>query len=258
MSALRLLLRQVKYENRAFWRNPAAAFFTVVFPLMFLVISNLIFGNTQIEIHGGAADQSTFYVPAIAAFAVISACYTNIAMMVSGARDRGMLKRTRGTPLAPWVFLGGRIIHATLIALLLSALITVFGALFYGVDIPSNTMPALLVTLAIGAASFCALGLAMSALVPNADAAPAVVNASVLPLFFISNVFIRLSDAPGWLLVIGDIFPVRHFSEALQAVYNPYQSGAGFHEPWRLAIIAAWGIVGLLVSMKFFSWEPRS
>jgi ABC-2 type transport system permease protein len=257
MNSIALLLRQVKYENRTFWRNPAAAFFTVVFPLMFLVIFNLLFGSQQIDVHGGATDESTFYVPAIGAFAVISACYTNIAMMVCGARDRGLLKRTRGTPLPPWVFLGGRIIHATLVALLLMAVITVAGALFYNVDIPTNTMPALIVTLAIGAASFCALGLAMTAIIPNADAAPAVVNASVLPLFFISNVFIRLSDAPGWLLAIGDVFPVRHFSEALQTVFNPYQSGAGF-EPWRLAIIAAWGVFGLLISVRFFSWEPRN
>ena len=258
MTSLALLARQVRYENRTFWRNPAAAFFTVVFPLMFLVIFNLLFGKDQIDIHGGATDESRFYVPAIGAFAVISACYTNIAMMVTGARDRGLLKRTRGTPLPPWVFLAGRIIHATLIAVLLMAVITVAGALFYNVDIPTNTMRALIVTLAIGAASFCALGLAMTAIIPNADAAPAVVNASVLPLFFISNVFIRLSDAPGWLLAIGDVFPVRHFSEALQAVFNPYQSGMGFAEPWRLAIIAAWGVFGLVVAVRFFSWEPRS
>jgi ABC-2 type transport system permease protein len=257
MNSLRLLARQVAHENRTFWRNPAAAFFTVFFPLMFLVVFNLLFGENQIDVHGGVSDQSTFYVPAITAFAVISACYTNIAMMVTGARDRGLLKRLRGTPLPPWVFLAGRIIHATLVALLLTAVIAIAGALFYDVDIPTNTMPALVVTLAIGAASFCALGLAMTALIPNADAAPALVNASVLPLFFISNVFIRLTDAPGWLLAIGDVFPVRHFSEALQAVFNPYQSGAGFAEPWRLAIIAAWGVFGLVLALRFFSWEPR-
>ncbi len=256
MNALRLTLRQVSYENRAFWRNPAAAFFTVVFPLMLMVIFNLLFGKQDIRVHGGVADESAFYVPAIAAFAVISACYTNIAMMVCGARDRGLLKRTRGTPLPPWTFLGGRIIHATLIAVLLTAVIAIAGDLFYNVDIPTNTMPALIVTLIVGAASFCALGLAMTAIIPNADAAPAVVNASILPLFFISNVFIRLSDAPGWLLAIGDVFPVRHFSEALQTAFNPYQGGAGF-EPGRLAIIAAWGIAGALVSVRYFSWEPR-
>ncbi len=256
MSSLALLLRQVKYENRSFWRNPAAAFFTVVFPLMFLVIFNLLFGDTQIDVHGGVTEESSFYVPAITAFAVISACYTNIAMMICGARDRGLLKRLRGTPLPPWVFLGGRIIHATLIALLLTAVITVAGALFYDVDIPTNTMPAFFITLTVGAASFCALGLAMTALIPNADAAPAVVNASILPLFFISNVFIRLSDAPGWLLAIGEFFPVRHFSEALQTIFNPYENGAGF-ELWHLAVVAAWGLVGLVIAARYFSWEPR-
>lgn len=256
MSSLALLLRQVKYENRAFWRNPAAAFFTVFFPLMFLVIFNLLFGDNQIDVHGGTTEESNFYVPAITAFAVISACYTNIAMMVCGARDRGLLKRLRGTPLPPWVFLGGRIIHATLIALLLTAVITVAGALFYNVDIPTNTMPAFFLTLAIGAASFCALGLAVTALIPNADAAPAVVNASILPLFFISNVFIRLSDAPGWLLAIGEFFPVRHFSEALQSIFNPYETGAGL-EVWNLVVIAIWGLVGLAVAARYFSWEPR-
>jgi ABC-2 type transport system permease protein len=256
VSSLALLLRQVKYENRSFWRNPAAAFFTVVFPLMFLVIFNLLFGDNQIDVHGGVTEESSFYVPAITAFAVISACYTNIAMMICGARDRGLLKRLRGTPLPPWVFLGGRIIHATLIALLLTAVITVAGALFYDVDIPTNTMPAFFITLTVGAASFCALGLAMTALIPNADAAPAVVNASILPLFFISNVFIRLSDAPGWLLAIGEFFPVRHFSEALQTIFNPYESGAGF-ELWHLTVVAAWGLAGLVIAARYFSWEPR-
>ncbi len=256
MNDLALALRQVAYENRTFWRNPPAAFFTVVFPLMFLVIFNLIFGKDNLDIPGGTANTSTFYVPAIAALSVISACYTNIAMMVTGARDRGELKRKRGTPLPPWAFLFGRIAHATLIALLLVAIVTIAGALFYNVDVPTNTMPAFFVTLAVGAATFCSLGLAITAIVGNADAAPAVVNGTILPLFFISDVFIPLKHAPGWLLTIGDLFPVKHFSEALQAAFNPYETDTGF-EPWRLAIMGAWGVAGLLVSMRFFSWEPR-
>jgi ABC-2 type transport system permease protein len=128
MNGLKLLLRQVSNENRTFWRNPAAAFFTVVFPLMFLVIFNLLFGNNQIDVHGGVTDESTFYVPAIVAFAVISACYTNIAMMVCGARDRGLLKRIRGTPLPPWAFLGGRIGFLEIAGLVHDALDEVDGA----------------------------------------------------------------------------------------------------------------------------------
>jgi len=254
---VRLALRQVVYENRTFWRNPPAVFFTVALPLMFLVIFNLLFGDDLID-RGfvGEVSGSTFYVPGIAALAVISACYTNIAMMVSIARDNGLLKRTRGTPLPSWAFLFGKIVHATLVAVLLVAIVVAVGAIFYDVDVPTNTMPAFIVTLVIGAASFCALGLAMTGLISNADAAPAVVNGSILPLLFISDIFIPLQDAPDWLQTFGAIFPVKHFSEALGTAFNPFETGAGF-EWGALAVIAAWGVLGVLVSLRYFSWEPR-
>ncbi|MEA2460860.1 MAG: type transport system permease protein [Actinomycetota bacterium] len=247
MSAASLALRQVKYENRSFWRNPAAAFFTFVFPLMFLVIFNLLFG-----------ENSNFYVPAIAAFSVITACYTNVAMSISFSRDQGVLKRKRGTPLPGWAFLGGRVIHSTLIAVLLVAIVTVFGAVFYNVDIPTSTLPAFLVTLIVGAAAFSALGLAITSIVPNADAAPAVINATILPLLFISDIFIPLDDAPGWLLRFADFFPIRHYSTAMQAAFNPdaFHTSSGF-EGTELAIVAAWGVIGIILAIRFFSWEPR-
>ena len=101
MSGLRVALRQLRYEQRSFRRNPPAAFFTVVFPLMFLVIFNLLFGDDPIDVAGGVTSASTFYVPAIAALSIISACYTNVAMSVSITHDRGVLKRLRGTPCPP-------------------------------------------------------------------------------------------------------------------------------------------------------------
>ena len=257
MNDLQLALRQVAYENRTFWRNPAAVFFTVAMPLMFLVIFNLLFGDDQID-RGFVEEVSgaTFYVPGIVALVVISAAYTNIAMMVSIARDNGVLKRTRGTPLPPWAFLFGKIVHATLVALFLVAVVVAAGAIFYDVDVPTNTMPAFIVTLVIGSASFCALGLAMTGLISNAEAAPAIVNGSILPLLFISDIFIPLQDAPDWLKTVGAIFPVKHFSEALGTAFNPFETGAGF-EWGALAVIAAWGIGGVLFAMRFFSWEPR-
>ena len=256
MNALVLALRQVRYENRAFRRNPAAAFFTLVFPLMFLVIFNLLFGNNRMDVPGGTTTTSTFFVPAIAAFSVINACYTNVAMSVSISRDQGLLKRIRGTPLPTWGFLFGRIAHAVLVAFVLVAIVTAAGALFYDVDTPTNTLPAFLITLAIGAAAFCSLGLAVTALIPNADASPAIVNASILPLLFISGVFIPMGDAPAWLNTFADVFPVKHFSSALLTAFNPFETGAGF-EPVRLAVLAGWGAVGLVVAVRFFSWEPR-
>ena len=256
MNDLTLAVRQVKYENRAFWRNPPAAFFTFAMPLMFLVIFNVLFGDSNIERFGTTVSGSTFYIPGIIALSVISAAYTNIAMMVAIARDGGLLKRSRGTPLPAWGFLFGKIAHATLVALLLVVIVTAAGAVFYDVDVPASTMPAFIVTLIVGAAAFCSLGLAMTALIRNADAAPAVVNASILPLLFISNIFIPLQDAPNWLNTIGNIFPVKHFSEALGKAFNPLESGSGF-DVTALVVMAAWGVAGALVSVRFFSWEPR-
>jgi ABC-2 type transport system permease protein len=257
MSGLQLALRQVKYENRSFWRNSAAAFFTVIFPLMFLVIFNLVFGDEEMDTPNGPLDLSNFYVPAIAALSVISACFTNIAITTSFQRDEGILKRKRGTPLPSWAYLFGRIVHSTLLALGLVVLVTVVGRLFYGVDIPSNTLPAAIVTVLLGAACFSSLGLAVTGMIRDAEAAPPTTNAIVLPLLFISDVFIPLDEgAPTWLEPLASVFPIIHFSEALQTVFDPFEEGAGFE--WdRLGIMALWTVIGIGLSIKFFRWEPR-
>jgi ABC-2 type transport system permease protein len=256
MSGAALAVRQVAFENRAFWRNPAAAFFTVMLPLVFLALFNAIFGDSTISIEGGRTDASVFYVPAIAALSVVSACYTNMGMMVTISRDLGVLKRVRGTPLPAWAYVFGRVAHSMLIAALLTAVVTVAGAVLYGVDAPGERLPAYILTLAIAAPAFCALGLALTAIIPNADAAPAIVNGTILPLLFISDVFIPPQETPEWLDIVGNIFPVLHFSQAMQSAYNPYATGVGIE--WvHLAVIAAWGFAGTALALRFFTWEPR-
>jgi len=257
MSGLALSIRQVGYENRAFWRNPIAAFFTFFFPLMFMIIFNVLFGGTS-RIGGASGLRvADFYTPAVITFGVITATYTNIAMMITGARDLGILKRMRGTPLPPWAFMAGRILHSVLLAFLLVVIVAAFGALFYSVHLPWDRLPALILTLAIASGSFCALGLAIAGLVPNADSAPAIVQFSVLPLNFISNVFVDMRGAPAWINTVSEIFPIRHFADALMGIWNPLTSGSGFY--WGdLAVIAAWGVCGVLVAMRTFTWEPRA
>jgi ABC-2 type transport system permease protein len=247
MSDLKQALLQVWYTNKAFRRNPAAAFFTLVFPLMFLVIFSVIFGSGKITVGPGVTvSVATFYVPA---------CYTNIALGLAFSRDAGVLKRTKGSPLPAWAFLFGRIVHAVLIAVLLVAICAAFGAVFYNATLPTNTLPAFLLTLVLGAAAFCALGTAMTAAIPNADAGPAVVNASILPLLFISNVFIPLQNPPAWLDFVSKVFPVRHFADAMVGSFFAL-SGSGLQGN-DLLVLAAWGLAGLLLSFRFFSWEPR-
>jgi ABC-2 type transport system permease protein len=149
-----------------------------------------------------------------------------------------------------------RIAHSVVIAMLLVVICSAFGALFYNATLPTRTLPALILTLIIGAGVFCALGVAITALVPNADAAPAVVNATALPLLFISNVFVPLQNPPAWLDVTSKIFPVRHFADSLIGSFFQL-SGSGFQTN-DLLVMGAWGIAGLLIAVRFFRWEPSS
>lgn len=243
MSAAVMTLKQFGFENKAFWRNPAAAFFTFVFPLMFLFIFN-----------GLNVGPSQYYVPSIATFSVITACYTNIAMNVSFSRDEGVLKRLRGTPLPAWTFLVAKVIHSTFLAVILVVIVMTAGTLLFDVDLPTGDMGRLIAAILIGAAAFSALGLAITSVVPNADAAPAIVNFSILPLLFISGVFIDTRDAPEWLRKVADLFPVAHFNEAMMSTFSPELFS------WELSdlvVVASWGIAGLLLAVRFFSWEPR-
>ena len=254
MSGIRLLLHQSRFERKVFWRNPAAVFFTVLLPLIFLFIFATIFGNDEIEERG--VNTTTYYVPAILTLAVISAATQSLAINLTQDRERGLLKRIRGTPLPASVFVAGRVGNYLLISVLMVFLVATIGKLVYGVSIPDQTIPAVLVTLAVGAASFCCLGFALTAAIPSEDSAPPIALAILLPLYFISGVFIPDSEIPEGVLQFADFFPVRHFFEAFFTAWDPNTTGAGF-EWGELAIVAAWGIAGLLVAMRFFRWEPR-
>lgn len=256
MNALGLVLRQARYTNRAFWRNPASAFFTFAFPLMFLVIFTAVIGRGTVVIGGARIEQARYYVAAMAAFSVITACYTNVAMSVTYQREAGILKRTRGTPLPGWAFLSGRVLHAMFVAVLLVTITGAFGVALYGATAPSGALLGrFALTVAVGSLSFSALGLATTALVPNADAAPAIVNAIVLPLLFISGIFFPVGDdAPGWFVAIGSFFPVRHFVDAMRASFY----GAPFAFEWAdVLVLVGWGAAGLALAVRFFTWEPR-
>jgi ABC-2 type transport system permease protein len=228
-----------------------------MFPVILLLIFDLIFGNDTVPIAGGI-ETTTYYVPAIITMAVISATMQSLAMSLIVARDDGRLKRGRGTPLPPWVFVAGRVGNSLVVSALMLALIAIIGRVLYGVDVPWDQMPAILVTLAIGAAAFACLGIAVTAAVPSEDAAAPMLNAILLPLYFLSGVFIPETEIPDGVLHVADLFPVRHFFEAFFSAYVPAGAGGSGFEWGDLAIVAAWGLAGLVIAIRYFRWTPRS
>ncbi|MGI9667663.1 MAG: ABC transporter permease [Acidimicrobiia bacterium] len=249
-----LLLGQTRYQNLVFFRNPTAAFFTLAFPLMIFVVFTLVFGNQYIDELGVTMAQ--YFAPALAVFAAVSASYTNIAVTTAYQRDEGILKRVRGTPVPAGTYLGGKVLSAVTIAVISVTAMMAVGVVFYGVQIYARTIPAATVTFFIGVGCFAALGLLVAGLVNSGEAATAVTNATLLPLAFISGVFIVPSeDSPEWLTTVANFFPLKHFVEPFTAAFNPTNTGAQWHV-WSLLYMTLWGVVALILGIKFFKWEP--
>ena len=256
MTGLALVRHQFRYDQKTFWRNPASVFFTVLLPVIFLLLLATIFGNDSIEELGGIT-TTTYYVPAILTLGIVSATMVSLAISLTVDRENGLLKRTRGTPLPTWVFIAGRVGNAVIVSVLSLVVVTAIGRLVYGVEVPWERLPAVAVALVVGAASFCCLGFALTAAIPSEDAAAPITNVSLLPLYFLSGVFIPESEIPSGVLDFAEIFPIRHFFEAFFTAWSPLTSGPGF-EWGHLGIVALWGAVGLVIAVKTFRWEPRA
>lgn len=253
MSGAALIAHQFRYDQKVFWRNPAAVFFTVGFPVILLLIFATVFGDQTVDVKGGIR-TTTYYVPAIITLSVISATMQSLAMSLVIAREDGRLKRGRGTPMPPWLFIVGRVGNSIVVALMMLALIAALGRLAYGVAIPWSRLPAIVLVLVVGAAAFCCLGIALTAAIPSQDAAAPVVNALLLPLYFLSGVFIPDDQLPAGVIHFADAFPVRHFFEAF---FDAYVGGAAVS--WgNLAVVAAWGLAGAAAAIRWFRWTPRA
>jgi ABC-2 type transport system permease protein len=247
-------VRQVGWEQRQFWRNPASAAFTFAFPLLFLVVFIGINGNDKVHLPSGTVKFAQFYVPAIVAFGVISASYTNLAFNLSVRRDNGLLKRVRGTPLPPVVYLGGIAGNVIVVSTILTVLVTVLGVVAYGVTFPGHYL-ALVVTLVLGAACFGACGAMVSTFIPNEDAAPAIVNFVIFPLLFISGTFGRV-ESTSTLGRVASAFPVFHLNKLIEGTFNPSPGESGLHAS-HLGVLAAWCVGALVIAALRFRWEPN-
>ncbi len=246
---LSLAVWQALYEQRAFWRNRARAFFAFLMPIMFLVIFASIFGKQTISTRAGLP-YNDFFVPGILAYGIIATTFFNIAVSTAILRDQGVLKRMQGTPLPRWAYITGRIASACLTTLAMTVLVLVIARLGYNVHLRGATLAGFLVALALGTACFTTLGIGIVRFIRNAEAAPAVLNVAILPLTFISGIWFTTDNQPAWLRHIAEIFPVHALADALQYAFNPRTTGSGIKGDDVLTL-AIWVLVGVGLMIRF-------
>jgi ABC-2 type transport system permease protein len=244
--ALTLAWHQFRLERRMFWRNPSAAFFNFLLPLLFLGLFGAIFSGSQKDLN--------VIVPGIAGMSIMSTTFSALAMNLTFLREQGVLKRIRGTPLPEGSYLLGVFGNAVANACIQLTIVVLAGKLFFNIDWPKDWIE-LVVYLGAGVTCLAALGVAWSHVIPNFDAAPAYVNIVFLPVIFISGVFYDVGNAPQFLRDIAQALPLTHVIDGLSGALV---SGRSLQDNWSgLVVIAIWAAVGIFFAIRGFRWDAR-
>ncbi|HEY3844187.1 MAG TPA: ABC transporter permease [Acidimicrobiales bacterium] len=249
-----MVARQVRYEQLSFWLNPLGAFFTLGFSTLFLVLLSAISGHTKAGSGYGDALLRQYYLASFMAYGIMSACFTVLAQTLVNRREMGLLKRLRLSPVPTWSLLSAIFLSTMIVALLQVGILLAVGAAAFGDYMPGHPL-AFILTIVVGMLSFTALGVGISTLVPNADAAGPMISIVFFLLLAFSGLYFTIT--PGsTLATISGYFPVRHLINALEAVFN-LPPGAN---PWAwndLGVMAIWGVVGVLLAVRRWEWAPR-
>jgi ABC-2 type transport system permease protein len=251
-----LVVHQARYELLAFWRNTQGRFVTLALPIVFLVLFTSVFGDGHIEVDGRDVRQATYYVGYVAALGVVSAAFTSLVIMVTIDRESGILKRRRAAPVSGTGLIAGRVASAAVIAIAAVACLLVVARIAYDVKPEPVKLPAVVLATVVGAASFACLGYAVASFIRSADAANPVTQCILLPLYFISGVFVPSDEIPSGLLSVADVLPVRPLAQALYAPFDPATTGAAI-AGGDLLVVALWGVAGIVIATLHFSWAPR-
>jgi ABC-2 type transport system permease protein len=254
---LALVAHEAKYDLIAAWRNPRARFFTFFFPVLLLVIFSSAFGHGTTIVDGIKVDLPQFYVPGILAMSVITAAYGNIVISMSAARESGVLKRRRATPVPAAALVAGKALSTVVTTISMSAVLLLIARVGYGVGFSAGALVAIAIAVAVGTLAFACLGYAVAGLIGNPDAAQPIVQATMLPLYFISGVWIPTDQLPTGLKHVASIFPIEHLAAAahLGSVHSSFASALA---PKDLLALAIWGVGAAVFAARRFSWLPSA
>ena len=246
---MRLFRHQLRWEQRVFWRNRESAVFVFLFPLLLFTLLTAVYNG---HIYGRPASWAL--LAGMLAYGVANTAFAGLALIMVARRETGILKRIRGTPLPPATYLAAVLTSITFVFALQAATLFVLGRLLKSTPWPGHLV-SLVLTLALGAAAFAALGLALTGFIRSLEGSSAVVNVLVLPTAFLSGSFGSTRHYPQVLRAIGDVLPLKYFLDAINRIYLHGQEL--WDKPLNVAVLAAWGALGIALAVRKFRWEPH-
>jgi ABC-2 type transport system permease protein len=250
---MRLFPHQLRGEQRLYWRSRELAFFTFLFPLIIFVLLASVYGHDRIKKEHNVPAKE-YLLAGILGYGLVSTAFAGLAIVLVVRRESGVLKRLRGTPLSPATYLGSVIASTVFVYLIESAVLIAVARLLYDVPLPHEWLSVILAVL-FGTLAFAAMGFALTGLIRSDEGASAVVNAIYLPVSFLAGAFWSAQSFPHFLSVISEILPLTHFIRLMRNIVLLNQP---IWDNWeQVAVIAAWGVAGLILSARYFRWEPR-
>jgi ABC-2 type transport system permease protein len=249
---MRLFVHEFRTEQLLFWRNREAAFFTFFLPVIFFLIFGSVYGNDLIKKEHVTGSQ--FLEAGMIGYGVAATCFAGLGITLVVRRESGVLKRIRATPLPPATYIIGVLASTFLVFLIEAGLIIVIGRTLFSVAVP-NALLSLLFVLVLGALTFAAMGLGITALVRSAEGSSAVINAVYLPMAIISGTFFTPKGYPSFLRVIADALPLSHYTKLTRDVMIHNQHF--WADRGAIGVVALWGAIGLAGAIRGFRWQPR-
>jgi ABC-2 type transport system permease protein len=247
---VRLLLHQLRAEQKLFWRSRELAFFTFLLPILFFLILASAYGDEEVD----GADGYLYLLAGMIGYGAAATTFAGLALVLVLRREAGLLKRLRATPLPGATYISAAVGSIVFIFFLEAVSLVSLGRLAFDVALPENAL-SLLAALALGAAAFAALGIALTTVIRSAEGSSAVVNAIYLPISFISGAFFSADAFPQVLRAIAEVLPLVHFIRLVRdvMVFGDHV----WEHPTAVAMVAGWGAAGAVVALRGFRWEPR-
>jgi ABC-2 type transport system permease protein len=244
-----LFAHQLRAEQLVFWRSREAAFFIFLFPLLLYVLLASVYSS---KIYGVPAPE--FLLAGLVGYGCANTAFAGLAIQLVLRRESGILKRLRSTPLPPATYIGSLLVSTLIVFAVQTLALFLLGRALYGTPFPPDA-GSFVAAIVIGAAAFAALGTATASVIRSAEGSSAVVNFILLPMAFLTGSFGPTRHYPAFLRAVGDVLPLKYFIELVNAVYL---HGRGFWtQPGALAVLGAWGVAGLVLTVFKFRWEPR-